>query len=68
MKNSIIVSFRAKDDYEWITAIFETTKELSKVLRISEEHCRSIICRKINHKGFRYERIWLNRDFGDENG
>lgn len=59
MKNSAIVQYHAKDEYEFITDMFYTTKEMSDKLGVSQTHCRSILCRNSNHKGYRYERVWL---------
>ena len=61
MRNSVIIEYRANDIFEFITDIFDKTSEMAKKLNISENNCRSIICRKNKHKGFYYERVWFNK-------
>lgn len=61
MKNSFIVEYEADNNLEFITNIFNSTKEMAGILQTSCANCQSIISRKSKHKGYKYERIWLNR-------
>ena len=68
MKNSIIISYQINDKYKFIVDMFESTKAMAKFLSLSENHCRSIICRKIIHKGYIFERIWFHKNSNSSKG
>lgn len=67
MRNSLIIEYEAKDEFEFITRIFDTTKEMAEALNTTVGACKTIMYRakafKKARNGFIYERIWLNREY-----
>ena len=59
MKNNLIIKYETLDEFKLITDFFENIREMAKKLKITTNHCHTIICGKRNYKGYKYERVRL---------
>lgn len=59
--NSVILAV-TNDIFEFPIRVYDTTKEMARDLKISEDHCRSMIYKRtVYHKlNCKFIRVWLD--------